>query len=107
VPRWLLPGTLWWSRRLLRADLRRLRPAEELARCARRPLLVVHARHDPFVVVDHARALALAGDGGLWVTEGRHHLSSYRAEPSHYIERIVGFFDTHLVEQPAIQMQRS
>lgn len=96
MPRWLLPSTLWWTRRLLHADLRRLQPADELARCARRPLLVVHARHDPFVRVDHAHALARAGDGELWITEGRHHLAAFRDAPEQYIRRVVGFFDAHL-----------
>jgi alpha-beta hydrolase superfamily lysophospholipase len=105
MPRWLLPTTLWWSRRLLRADLRQLRPAEELARCARRPLLVVHARHDPFVRVDHAHALVRAGDGELWVTEGRHHLAAFRDAPDEYIARVVSFFDAHLVTR-AERVQR-
>lgn len=96
MPQWLLPSTLWWSRRLLQADLRRLRPADELARCTPRPLLVVHARDDPFVALDHAHALARAGRGGLWITDGRHHLSAYRDAPSQYIERVAGFFEAHL-----------
>lgn len=100
MPRWLLAPTLWWSRRYLRADLRRLRPADELARCPRRPLLVVHARNDPFVTVDHAHALARAGDGGLWITEGRRHLSAYRDAPTLYIDRVAGFFEAHLVVAP-------
>lgn len=107
MPRCLLPSTLWWSRRLLRADLRRLRPADELARCPRRPLLVVHARNDPFVTVDHAHALARAGDGGLWITDGRHHLSAYRDAPALYIERITGFFEAHLAVQPPVRPARS
>lgn len=100
MPRWLLPLTLWWSRRLLQADLRQLRPADELARCTRRPLLVVHARNDPFVAIDHAHALARAGEGRLWITPGRHHLSAYRDTPEQYIERIAGFFETHLPALP-------
>ena len=99
MPRWLLPSTLWWSRRLLRADLRRLRPADELARSPRRPLLVVHARNDPFVAVDHAHALARAGDGGLWITDGRHHLAAYRDAPALYIERVARFYEAHLPAQ--------
>jgi pimeloyl-ACP methyl ester carboxylesterase len=103
MPRWLLAPSLWWSRRYLNADLRRLRPADELARCSRRPLLVVHARNDPFVAVHHAHALARAGDGGLWITEGRHHLSAYRDAPALYLERVAGFFEAHLVVAPLAQ----
>lgn len=104
MPTWMLPSTLWCSRRMLRADLRSLRPAEELARSPRRPLLVVHAQDDPFVTVDHAHALARAGDGGLWITEGRHHLSAFRDAPRLYIERVVGFFDTHLDTHEAVRV---
>lgn len=104
MPTWMLPSTLWCSRRMLRADLRSLRPAEELARSPRRPLLVVHAHHDPFVTVDHAHALARAGDGGLWITDGRHHLSAFRDAPRMYIDRVVGFFDTHLASREAVQV---
>jgi uncharacterized protein len=108
MPGWLLPSTLWWSRRLLKGDLRQLRPADELARCPRRPLLVVHARDDPFVAVDHAHALARAGEGGLWITPGRHHLSAFRDTPTLYIERVAGFFETHLAAPPqALRAQQS
>ena len=96
MPIWLLPATLWWSRRLLGVDLRRLHPARALASCTRRPTLVVHAAGDSFVTVDHALELATAAQGGLWLTSGKRHLASFGEDPSLYVERVAGFFARHL-----------
>jgi alpha-beta hydrolase superfamily lysophospholipase len=96
MPIWLLPATLWWSRRLLGVDLRHLQPARALAACKRRPALVVHAAGDSFVTADHAHELASAAQGGLWLTGGRRHLASFGEDPAVYVERVVGFFARHL-----------
>jgi fermentation-respiration switch protein FrsA (DUF1100 family) len=102
LPRVFLPGALAASRWLIRADLRQIRPVEDAAQLAGRPVLVIHADEDPFVPVADARRLADAAQGELWVTSGRHHLASFRNGPHGYVERVSAFFGQHLgAGQPA------
>ena len=42
---------------------------------------------------------AESGEGGLWITDGRHHLAAYRDAPALYIERVAGFYEAHLPTQ--------
>jgi dipeptidyl aminopeptidase/acylaminoacyl peptidase len=92
LPSFFLPGTLLMSRPLTGEDLARLRPAALLATVARRPTLIIHAIGDRLVPPDHARQLARAGDGELWITDSPRHLGSFRAAPQAYIRRVTQFF---------------
>ena len=51
--------------------------------------------HHCGVVVDHLRLAAAAG-GELWITDSAGHIGSYRAEPTAYTTRVLGFFAQHL-----------
>ena len=99
LPPWFLPGTLLLAQLLMREDIRRLRPADQLRSAVGLPVLVIHSESDPFVPVEHAYTLALAGDAELWVTAGTGHLSSYGADPHAYTERVVAFFDGALARE--------
>ena len=96
LPRLFLPGALAASRWLIGADVRGIRPVDDAKALHGRPVLVIHADGDPFVPVAHARRLALAAQGELWVTPGEHHLASFRDAPVRYVQRVAGFFDQHL-----------
>jgi len=96
LPRLFLPGALAASRWLTGADLRHIRPEGDALRLRGCPVLVIHAHGDPFVPVAHARRLAVAARGELWVTPGEHHLASFRETPVRYVQRVAGFFEWHL-----------
>lgn len=99
LPAAFLPGTLLVSRLLTGENLAQLRPAELLDAMRRLPLLVVHARGDRLVPLDHARALATAGDGELWVVPTALHLGTLAAEPHAYGRRAIEFFTEALGQQ--------
>jgi uncharacterized protein len=96
LPRLFLPGALAASRWLIGVDVRGIRPADDARALRSRPVLVIHADGDPFVPVAHARRLAAAARGQLWVTPGEHHLASFREAPVRYVQRVAGFFGQHL-----------
>ena len=96
LPRVFLPGALAASRWLIGVDVRGICPEGDAMALRGRPVLVIHAHGDPFVPVAHARRLALAARGELWVTPGEHHLASFRDAPVRYVQRVAGFFDRHL-----------
>ena len=96
LPRLFLPGALAASRWLTGADLRLIRPVDDASRLQGCPVLVIHAHGDPFVPVADARRLAVAARGELWVTSGEHHLASFRETPVRYVQRVAGFFESHL-----------
>ena len=98
LPRFFLPGALLIGQFLTGVRLQRLRPAELLRGIARRPVLVIHARGDALVPAAHAQALAEAGSGALWLTDGAQHLGSFAADPQAYCACVGQFFDAALAE---------
>lgn len=109
--RWLLPGCLWWSRRLLSCDLRTWSPASVLGRCRTRPMLVIHASGDRFVPVAHAHELARAADTRLWIPRSQRHLGAFRDHPTQYVDIVGEFFATQMAhagvsETPAAEPLR-
>lgn len=66
-------------------------------------MLVIHAGGDRIVPVEHARALAEAAGGELWVTRTAAHLGSYAAEQVAYAARVIAFFTQSLAAAPARQ----
>ncbi len=98
LPHFFLPGALLIGCLLTGVQLQRLRPAELLRGMARRPVLVIHARGDALVPATHAQALAEAGSGALWLTDGAQHLGSFAADPPAYCACVGQFFDAALAE---------
>ena len=108
LPSFFLLGTLLLSRPLTGENLARLRPAELLRAIDRRPTLIIHASGDRLVPVDHARALAVAANADLWITNSQRHLGSFRLDPQAYAQRVVGFFDDSLAAgSPAAYKNRT
>jgi pimeloyl-ACP methyl ester carboxylesterase len=81
------------------APLRRFAPVRAARALTATPVMVIHARHDPFVPVTHAVALADAANAELWITDCRVHLGSFQQAPAIYISRVMAFLAQHL---PAI-----
>jgi alpha-beta hydrolase superfamily lysophospholipase len=104
LPSFFLPGTLLVARLLTGENLARLRPAGLLATIERLPTLVIHAAGDRLVPSDHARALARAGGGDLWITDSPRHLGSFRADPQAYTRRVTQFFQASLAAWPASRL---
>jgi uncharacterized protein len=100
LPLFFLPGALLIGRLMIGENLARLRPAELLRGIAGLPVLIIHAKGDRLVPVEHARALAQAGGTELWITESARHLGSFAANQHAYIRRVIHFFDHALVGQP-------
>lgn len=96
LPSFVLAGALLAARALTGEDLLRHAPAHNMLRLRGRPMLVIHAEHDPFVPVQHARDLAMAGQCDSWITGGSRHLASFGAAGPEYLDLVGVFFARHL-----------
>lgn len=96
LPTFMLAGALLAARVLTGEDLLRQPPAQNMVRLRGRPTLVIHAEHDPFVPVRHARELSQAAGGTMWITPGRRHLASFGVMGREYLEQVGMFFSEHL-----------
>lgn len=88
----------WWARllaRMLISDASR--PDEAIARCAPRPILIMHGDADRLVPVSHGRRLQIAGGANVELVEvaGGDHNTLRDTNPE-IEERIVEFFRRHL-----------
>jgi dipeptidyl aminopeptidase/acylaminoacyl peptidase len=82
---------------LLDYDFYADRPADEIARIAPRPVLIVHGDADGLVPLSDAEQLKAAGPSSeLWVVHGAGHGGSYGTAPQAYTERVAAFFERHL-----------
>jgi dipeptidyl aminopeptidase/acylaminoacyl peptidase len=90
----------WWARALawmLISD--RARPDQAIARCAPRPILIVHGTDDGTVPIEHGRRLRAAGGANVELVEvsGGDHNSLRETNPE-IEQRIIWFFRSHLGE---------
>jgi pimeloyl-ACP methyl ester carboxylesterase len=103
LPRFVLPGALVIGRWLTGVSFADLRPVVEMPALRGRPVLVIHGEADPFVPVEHARAIAEITGAALWVTASTRHLGSYRDVPDLYRAVIGGFFREHLLREGPLE----
>ncbi|MEZ5728005.1 MAG: alpha/beta fold hydrolase [Burkholderiaceae bacterium] len=96
----LLPGTLLAARALLGVPVHRFRPVELAPALRGRGFLVIHADGDRLIPRSHAEDLAAAGNGELWTTDSKRHVSSFSHAPELYRGRVVAFFRQHLAGAP-------
>ncbi len=83
---------------LLDYDFYADRPVDEIGRIAPRPVLIVHGDADGLVPLSDAEQLKAAGPSSeLWVVHGAGHGGSYGTNPQLYTERVIAFFERHLV----------
>jgi len=90
----------WWARVLawlLISD--RARPDEAIARCAPRPILIMHGDSDGTVPIEHGRRLRAAGGANVELVEvsGGDHNSLRETNPE-IEQQVVWFFRSHLGE---------
>lgn len=99
LPLWFLPGSLLAARLFTRCDFRKHDLRNDAGRIGPRPMLVIHTDADPIVPVAHAEQLALVAGARLWITRGEEHLSSFMHHSQAYMQRVVDFFDHHVVSE--------
>ncbi len=88
----LLPGALWMVERMTGAALHRFRPGELIERLNDVPLLLIHARGDRFITVEHVHRLAHASGTGAWVSDSDNHVGTFSSQPEAYVARVREFF---------------
>ncbi len=103
LPSFVLGGALIAARLLTGEDLLRHAPGHNMRRLRGRPTLVIHAEHDPFVPVQHARDLAAAGACDSWITSGTRHLASFSVTGPEYLALVGDFFARHLSVDAPVQ----
>jgi len=82
---------------------RDVRPIDEVAAIAPRPLLIIHGSADRTIPVEHAyRVYAAAGaPKELWIGEGADHCGTYFLDRPAYCARVVAFFERALDAETA------
>lgn len=88
------PLALQWARWIVGIDPRTLRPLDNVAALAPRPLLIIHGQDDTIVPVLHALQLYRAArqPKELWVQPGAGHVGARDAVPRDYFLRVERFF---------------
>lgn len=87
----------------LRHPLSASDPLGVVGAIAPRPLFLIHGELDDLILVENARALyAAAGEPKeLWVLPGVEHSAALEADREAYQERVQGFFQRWLLQEPA------
>ncbi len=83
------------ARRFIRADIDAIVPIEAIPEL-RRPVLYIHAEHDPEVPVEHTLNLAAASLNAAdraWISHADERCGTYRADPAGYLARCLDFID--------------
>lgn len=97
LPQFLLPPTIFAANVLIGEDMAQARPVADIGAIALRPVLLIHARGDELIPVEHAYQLAEAyPDAELWVMDAQEHAKTFHADPQAYVARVAGFFAEHL-----------
>lgn len=83
---------------LANADMWAIRPIDDIASIAPRPILILHGTDDPLVPLEHARTLYdIAGEPKqLVIVEGGAHGNLDEVEPSIYPDVVLPFLRTYL-----------
>jgi alpha-beta hydrolase superfamily lysophospholipase len=97
----LLPAS-WMRDRMIEAFSRsgtRAPIKEQVALIAPRPVLLIASGHDRMEAAIARRYAANAGPGAkLWVLPEADHVGGIRVHPEEYAQRMIAFFDDHLVD---------
>ena len=96
MPMFMLPSAFLMWQALYRFDLRKVKPAWELAEMVPRPVLVLHSRSDETVPVLHGMQLAEAApQAELVLFEGCDHAELFRDAPEAYLRALRKFLNTY------------
>ena len=74
-------------------DMLDMRPVDEVAKIAPRPLLIIHGEADQLIPVAHAYALHAAyPQSELWTLPGVRHAAAFVRGPDAYVDHVAAFF---------------
>ncbi len=98
--RFLAPEVIWWGERLSGIHLDDLRPLDDVAGVAPCPVLIMQAGADAVVPLDSGERLyqAAGQPKELWSIPGVGHVDFRQALPQAYRERLLDFFERHVLE---------
>lgn len=97
LPRFFLPSLLFMNRVLYGYDMTEVRPADELAQIAPRPVLIVHCTADEDVDISHAETLQeTLPSAQTWYVGECEHAEIYRDHPGEYEDQVITFIDDNL-----------
>ena len=105
VPDLFNPGYVFASKALFGVDILANEPKRAIARLGTRPVLLIHADHDPLIPVEQAfelRDAALAAGNPnveLWVAQAAGHVAAFADNREEYVRLVVAFFDRHLIKR--------
>ena len=92
--------TRWFGERLMRTPLPAVSPEQVISQIAPRPVLIIHGTQDRLIDVSDAHALYRSSGEPkvLWLIEGADHNETRAVGAQEYDDRVVGFFEQHLVK---------
>jgi uncharacterized protein len=96
------PLVIFWGERLSGIDMHAVRPVDQVSRISPRPLLIMHGALDPLIPVENARGLyAAAGEPKeLYILPEAYHDDLLESGGQAYIYKLVGFFQSSLLDRP-------
>lgn len=93
LPELFLPGTELLGRWIDHRDVRTVIPADQIARIAPRPVLIVHGAVDGLIPVQDAYDLQAADpSAAIWIVPQAVHAGAYEVKPDLYVNRVSDFF---------------
>ena len=97
LPECFLPGTELIGRWIEHRDVRSVVPADQIARIAPRPVLIVHGAIDGVIPVQDAYDLQAADpSAAIWIVPQAVHAGGYEVKPEAYVLRVSDFFNRAL-----------
>lgn len=94
----LAPLVIWFGQRATGVQLAQVRPIDDLAAIAPRPILFMHGERDHAVPAYNSRRMyeAAAEPKALYIVDKAYHDGLLAADPLGFEQRVVGFLDTYL-----------
>jgi fermentation-respiration switch protein FrsA (DUF1100 family) len=97
LPMFFLPGVNLMTRLMYGFFITEVRPVEDVAKIAPRPMLILHCTTDDTVDISQAYQLQEAApQAELWIIEGCDHAEVYRDFPEEYEAHVIPFFQENL-----------
>lgn len=102
IPAFFTPGVFTAARVIYGIDFYGIRPVDEIARIAPRPILLIHGSADDWVPPSNMAELYAAGASApnahvqQWLVPGVKHAQSYHTLGDQYVDRVVAFYDAAL-----------
>ena len=95
------PLVTWFGEREAGIDIGQVSPLDAIGSISPRAVMIVHGELDEVISAENApRLYAAAGEPKeLYVIPGAGHAGLPQAQPEEYRQRIVGFFDRHLLQE--------